>query len=124
MAAKQKEPTTNEDLRDNNLQILLHTASALVAGKQRDLSMRQLAILLNCAQSEGNQTVRGLAARLKISKPAITRAADRLQEEGLATRRPDTSDRRSVFIVVTPKGRSFLRDVSRIMSATPSKAGA
>ena len=120
MATKKNQPETDETLSDKNLQIMLHTASELVAGKQRDLSMRQLAVLLHCARSGINQTVRGLAARLKISKPAITRAADRLQSDGLATRKPDPADRRSVFIVVTPKGRSFLREMSRIISDASS----
>ena len=124
MAIKQKEQPTNEQLRDNNLQTMLHTANTLVSGKSRDLSLRQLAVLLNCGLIDANQTVRGLAARMKVSKPAVTRAADRLQDEGLTARKADPSDRRSVFIVVTPKGRSFLRDISRIMSETPSAKSA
>ena len=64
MAVKKDEASMNDSLSDKNLQIMLHTASMLVAGKSRDLSMRQLAVLLHCSLTNVNQTVRGLAALL------------------------------------------------------------
>jgi len=70
-----------------------------------DLSVRQLSVLLKCA--EDKQTVRGLAETLEINKPAVTRAADKLEENGWLERKLDTSDRRSVFLVLTRSGRKF-----------------
>jgi DNA-binding MarR family transcriptional regulator len=43
-----------------------------------DLSARQLAIVLTVYLTPPPHTVRGLAALLRISKPAVTRALDRL----------------------------------------------
>ena len=43
------------------------------------------------------QTVRGLAAKLNVSKPAITRALDRLAELDLVRRKTDPLYRRSVL---------------------------
>jgi DNA-binding MarR family transcriptional regulator len=59
--------------------------------------------------------VRGLAADLRVSKSAITRALDRLETLDLARRQPDPTDRRSVLAGRTAKGNTFLRDLSKIM---------
>ena len=60
--------------------------------------------------------MRGLAAELNVSKPAITRALDRLGELDLARRKVDPADRRSVLVQRTLKGAAFLRDMRSIMS--------
>ena len=75
-----------------------------------DLSSRQIAVLMTVYTNDGPHTVRGLAAALRISKPAITRALDRLCEEGLLVRKTDDKDRRSVLIQMTDKGSTFLRE--------------
>jgi DNA-binding MarR family transcriptional regulator len=46
----------------------------MVRGGDPDLSARQLAVLLTVHLTDGPHTVRGLAAELNVSKPAITRA--------------------------------------------------
>ena len=81
-------------------------------------------MFLTCYLSEGAHTVRGLAAELNVSKPAITRALDRLGELDLARRKVDPMDRRSVLVQRTLKGTAFLRDLRGIMgdaSAAPKK---
>lgn len=64
---------------------------------------------------EGPHTVRGLAATLNVSKPAITRALDRLGELDLARRKTDPQDRRSVLVQRTVKGAALLREIRGIM---------
>jgi DNA-binding MarR family transcriptional regulator len=88
---------------------------ALVRQDMPDLSLRQCAVLIAVAQAEPGKrievtTVRRLAERLNVSKPAITRAFDRLVELGLGKRVTDPADRRSVFFVPTPAGTSMARD--------------
>jgi DNA-binding MarR family transcriptional regulator len=51
-----------------------------------------------------------------VSKPAITRALDRLGELDLARRKVDPMDRRSVLVQRTLKGTGFLRDLRSIMT--------
>lgn len=70
---------------------------------------------MQCA--EGVQTVRGLAATFAISKPAVTRATDKLEELDMVRREIDKEDRRSVNISITPKGSSFLRRLYKEMEA-------
>jgi DNA-binding MarR family transcriptional regulator len=83
----------------------------LVRSDWPDFTSRQLAVFMICYLDDQGQTVRGLAARLNISKPAITRALDRLEEFDLARRKPEPGDRRSILVQRTGKGMSMLRDI-------------
>lgn len=102
--------------------VLRHTILSLVRREGPDLSARQLAVFLIAYLEEGPHTVRGLAERLDVSKPAITRALDRLGELDLARRRPDPRDRRSVLIQRTPRGRALLRDVKSVLAESLDEA--
>lgn len=101
---------------DQLVGILRDTIVALVRRDGPDLSARQLGVFLTCYLQEGAHTVRGLAIELNVSKPAITRALDRLGELDLARRKVDPLDRRSVLVQRTLKGAAFLRDMRAIMS--------
>jgi len=80
-----------------------------------DLSARQMALLLTVYLTPQPHTVRGLAATLNVSKPAITRALDRLSEYGMIRRKVDETDRRSILIQRTVKGSVFLREFGDII---------
>ena len=101
----------SEDL----VKTLRDTIVSLVRGEGPDLSARQLAVFLTCYLDESGQTVRGLAASLNVSKPAITRALDRLGELDLARRKVDPLDRRSVLVQRTPKGAAYLKEIRKVM---------
>lgn len=99
------------------LEILHNTICALVRREGPDLSARQLGVLLTCYLRDDPQTVRGLAAQLKVAKPAITRALDRLGEFDLARRKVDQIDRRSVVVQRTAKGTAFIRELTAILAS-------
>jgi DNA-binding MarR family transcriptional regulator len=101
---------------DAQVGLLRDTVVAMVRRDGTDLSARQLAVFLTCYLNDGGHTVRGLAAELNVSKPAITRALDRLGDLDLARRKIDPLDRRSVLVQRTPKGSAFLRDLRGIMT--------
>jgi len=107
---------------DTHVSILRDTIVALVRRDGPDLSARQLGVFLTCYLQEGAHTVRGLAADLNVSKPAITRALDRLGELDLARRKVDPMDRRSVLVQRTVKGAAFLRDLRSIMAEAAANA--
>ncbi len=88
-----------------------------VAGDAPDLSGRQMAVLLTVYLTAPPHTVRGLAQVLKVSKPAITRALDRLGALDLVRRRTDEADRRSVLVQRTVRGSVFLREFGEIITA-------
>lgn len=107
---------------DHMVGILRDTVVALVRRDGPDLSARQLGVFLTCYLQDGPHTVRGLAAELNVSKPAITRALDRLGELDLARRKVDPLDRRSVLVQRTMKGAAFLRDLRSIMGEASAAA--
>lgn len=85
----------------------------MVAGVRRDspdLSARQMAVLLTVYMTPPPHTVRGLAETLNVSKPAITRALDRLGGLDLVRRKTDEKDRRSVLAQRTVRGSVFLHE--------------
>lgn len=77
-----------------------------------DLTLRQFAVLMEVNSSAEKATVRGLSATLRISKPAVTRAVDRLAQAGLVKRIPDGMDKRSVFIALTPEGDTLVASLA------------
>ncbi len=80
-----------------------------------DLSSRQLAIMFIVYLDPPPHTVRGLAATLGVSKPAITRALDTLGGLDLLKRLRDDADRRNVLVQRTVKGSAFMRDFAEII---------
>jgi DNA-binding MarR family transcriptional regulator len=88
---------------------LWHEVSmAQVHEKGPDLTTRQMTILLTVYLEPPPHTVRGLAARLQVTKPVITRALDTMGRIGLLRRRRDERDRRNVIIQRTVEGSQFL----------------
>ncbi|MEW6089385.1 MarR family transcriptional regulator [Parvibaculum sp.] len=80
-----------------------------------DLSSRQLAIMFIVYLDPPPHTVRGLAATLGVSKPAVTRALDTLGGLDLLKRLRDDADRRNVLVQRTVKGAAFMRDFADII---------
>lgn len=87
-----------------------------------DLSARQMAILLTVYLNAGPHTVRGLAAQLNISKPAVSRALDTLGGHGLVRRKRDEADRRNVLIQRTVKGSVYLREFADLIVAASKQS--
>ena len=77
---------------------------AQVKDDEPDLSVRQLTILLTIYLEPPPHTVRGLAAKLQVSKPVITRALDSMGKLGLVSRRRDQADMRNVLVQRTVAG--------------------
>ena len=108
--------------QEQALEIWRDALSESVRRDGPDLSARQMAILLIVYTSPPPHTVRGLAAGLKISKPAVTRALDRLTTLGFARRTPDEADKRSVLLQRTVKGAEFLSEFADLVSEAGQKA--
>jgi DNA-binding MarR family transcriptional regulator len=90
------------------LRLWQQVSLAGVIGDAPDLSVRQMAILLTVYLDPPPHTVRGLAARLRVTKPVITRALDTMGSKGLVTRHRDEQDRRNVLIRRTVEGALFV----------------
>ena len=76
----------------------------LVRDGNEDLTARQMAVLLTVYLEPPPHTVRGLAAKLGVTKPVITRALDTMGRLKLVTRKRDETDRRNVLVHRTLEG--------------------
>lgn len=109
----------------SDLQALDIWRRAIVASVRHDapdLSARQMSVLLTVYLTPPPHTVRGLAEHLKVTKPVITRAVDRLSELGMVRRKTDPDDRRSVLLQRTVKGSVFLREFGELIVAAAHTA--
>ena len=79
-----------------------------VCNNDLDLTTRQMAILLIIYLDPPPHTVRGLAARLGVTKPVITRALDTMGALKLVSRHRDEADRRNVLVRRTVEGALFV----------------
>ena len=95
-------------MADQALGSWMRTLIAYVRSGEPDLTNRQMALMLLVYLTPGPHTVRGLAERLGVSKPVITRALNTLGALGYLRRVRDESDRRNVFVAKTGSGQDFL----------------
>jgi DNA-binding MarR family transcriptional regulator len=88
---------------------------------QLDLSMVELKALLAIARQDG-LTIGGLAARLRLTRPGVSRVADQLYRRGLITRLEDRADRRRSLLGLTSEGHALVGRLSygdpRLLSAS------
>jgi DNA-binding MarR family transcriptional regulator len=99
-----------------SLQLWHDVALAQVKDDEPDLSVRQMCILLTIYLEAPPHTVRELAAKLRVSKPVITRALDSMGKLGLVSRRRDEEDRRNVLVQRTVKGALYLERLSDLVA--------
>ena len=93
-----------------SLEVWRETLIQGVKNEGHDLSQRQMAVLLTVYLRNQPHRVRDLSSHLQISKPAITRALDKLEHMGYVKRRPDDADGRSILIQRTVKGSVYLSE--------------
>jgi DNA-binding MarR family transcriptional regulator len=73
---------------------------------EHELPLSSYEVLLFLADSdEGRMRMSDLADSVLLSRSGLTRLVDRLEREGLLTRRRCESDARGLFAEITPKGR-------------------
>ncbi|WP_157017567.1 MarR family transcriptional regulator [Mesorhizobium xinjiangense] len=101
------------------LRLWQNVALAEINDQRPDLTMRQAAILLTIYLDPPPHTVRGLAARLNVTKPVITRALDTMGAMKLVSRHRDQRDKRNVLVRRTVEGALF---VERFGDAIVEKA--
>ena len=101
----------------------MQTLIAYVRSGQPDLTNRQMALMMIVYLTQGPHTVRGLAERLGVSKPVITRALNTLGALGYLRRVRDDADRRNVFVAKTPTGQEFLERFGRNLEQVSERAG-
>lgn len=99
------------------LELLRKVALSEVLDNAPDLSLRQTAILLTIYLDPPPHTVRGLAGKLNVSKPVITRALDTMGALKLVSRHRDERDRRNVLVKRTIEGALYVERLGDVVIA-------
>jgi DNA-binding MarR family transcriptional regulator len=106
------------DTPGQSLAAWMNTLIDYVQSARPDLTNRQMALLMVVYLLPGPHTVRGLAARLRVAKPVVTRALNTLGSLGYVRRQKDAVDRRNIFIEQTPPGLAFLNEFAELVERT------
>ena len=118
-----RSPSADKSAANPLLYVFMHTIVAAVRSDTTDLTARQLAVFLKAyLEPQTDHTVRGLAAELNVSKPAVTRALDRLAESDFIKREQDAHDRRSIIVRRTSAGSVYVRTLSGYVSDAKKQA--
>jgi DNA-binding MarR family transcriptional regulator len=88
-----------------------------------DFTHRQLAILLTVYLERPPHTVRGLAHKLGVTKPVITRALDSMGKQAIIARRRDETDKRNVIIQRTVKGALYVEKLGDMVTRKAADIG-
>ncbi|MFQ0815070.1 MarR family transcriptional regulator [Brucella anthropi] len=106
------------ELKPSQALTLLRTLSLeQVRDEMPDLTTRQTAILLAIYLEPPPHTVRGLAAKLNVTKPVITRALDTMGALKLVSRHRDENDRRNVLVKRTVAGALYVERLGDLVIA-------
>lgn len=97
---------------DTSFQIIKNSASSHYA-----LTVRQLAILSILYDQAVEASIDYYSKTLKLSKPAVTKAINRLEELKLVKRKPNIQDGRKVIITPTPTGFKYIHQIQNISSS-------
>ena len=111
-------PGVSNDERMTTIGLLFESSAGLrrLFHRQSEMSgaaaNQSLDILIRLARSEENQLrMSELAAQASLTPSGLTRAVDRLQEQGLVTRRTCPDDRRGSFAQLTAAGRALMDQI-------------
>jgi MarR family transcriptional regulator, 2-MHQ and catechol-resistance regulon repressor len=79
---------------------------------ERALPSQSMDVLIRLARTPGDRLrMSDLAAQASLTPSGLTRAVDRLQQQGLVTRQVCPEDRRGAFAVLTEAGRDLMAQV-------------
>ncbi len=79
----------------------------LCVGDAGTMTIRQLGILALLHEQEKGRDFGEVAQDLELSRPAMSRSADRLSDLGLLSKTVPVKDGRKVILCLTTKGRKF-----------------
>ena len=94
---------------------------------QSDITEQQWRIL-RVLEEHGASDASTVADKASLLFPSLTRIAIAMEQRGLITRSPDTSDRRRLVLKIAPEGKQVLEDnldeALRIVETYKAKLGA
>lgn len=76
----------------------------------------QLLMVLVCKEKEKQNKVSGIANRMGVSPPAVSRMLKKLEEQNLIQREIDTEDRRNTYVRPTREGEELAEHIKSNLS--------
>jgi DNA-binding MarR family transcriptional regulator len=104
-------PTPSDAALAGQLRLVVSRLHRLLRHQQAGGLMPSQLSALATIDRHGPIRLGELACREQVSPPTLTRCAAALEDLGLAQRRPDPADGRSVQIAITAAGRTLLHDL-------------
>ena len=83
----------------------LYRQQSMVFMEKYDLKPHQAGLLMTLSK-KGSLSQRELAEKLRVTPPSITVAIQKMEQEGLLTRKHDEKDQRIIRLYLTEKGQS------------------
>lgn len=77
--------------------------------------------ILRLLQTDGDQKMKDIGAAVKVKLSNLTNIIDRLESQKLVKRVNSKSDRRSIFVHVTAKGKKLLDDYAELLRELSSR---
>jgi len=74
-------------------------------------------VMLLSFSTTGSLPLGKIGERLQVNAASVTNAVDRLEAQGLVTRRPNPDDGRGTLAAITPKGRRLAERATAAMNA-------
>lgn len=71
----------------------------------------QLLTVIECKEKEEKIRVSGIAERMNVSSPAVSRMLKKLEEQGLIERNIDKEDRRNTYVKTTESGDKLVEQI-------------
>jgi len=107
---------------DRELRRLIYSLFSLAALMERNRGYFAAYIGVSSAQSmmmaivaeADDATVSGIAEQLSVSTQFVTMEINKLITKGIVEKRPNRADRRSMFLSLTAKGRTLLRELGPV----------
>src|SRR6059036_1676585 len=81
--------------------------------RQAGIPLRWYDVLVQLEETPDGIAMNELAERILYSKSGFTRVVDRMEEAGLVRRVRSENDRRSIFVLLTDKGRMTMENARR-----------
>ncbi|WP_235913224.1 MarR family winged helix-turn-helix transcriptional regulator [Oceanomicrobium pacificus] len=119
------EPLDLDGFLPYRLAVLAARTSRMLAAAYQarfDISIHEWRIIAHLAQASP-VTVRDLAARTDLDRPAVSRAVDRLRLRGLVEKAPVSTDRRLVAIALTGEGQALYGRIVPLARAFEARLG-
>jgi DNA-binding MarR family transcriptional regulator len=96
-------------------QVFLARADAVLRPFGLTFARYEVVMLLSFSH-QGRLPLGKIGERLQVNAASVTNAVDRLEAEGLVSRRPNPRDGRGTLAALTPKGRKLADRATRAMN--------